>query len=86
MYTDNPGEMPAFTRGRLLGYDREIRGAVWQSKLLCLHGRRSQSYQLWRIKHGQSELQLAGWSAIAFGVFLIALLSQWAIRVANIYL
>jgi hypothetical protein len=44
------------------------------------------SYQLWRINHGRRELQLAGLGAIAFGVFLVALLSQWGMRLANTYL
>jgi hypothetical protein len=45
-----------------------------------------QSYQLWRINHGRRELPLVGLGAIAFGVFLVALLSQWALRLANAYL
>jgi hypothetical protein len=43
-------------------------------------------YQLWRIQHGRRELQLAGVGAVAFAVFLIALLSQWGMRLANAYL
>jgi hypothetical protein len=44
------------------------------------------SYQLWRINHGRRELQLAHYGTIAFGVFLVALLSQWVLRLANLYL
>ncbi|HEY2411906.1 MAG TPA: DUF2752 domain-containing protein [Pirellulaceae bacterium] len=43
-------------------------------------------YQLWRINHGRRELQLAGVGAIAFGVFLVVLLTQWALRLASAYL
>jgi hypothetical protein len=44
------------------------------------------SYQLWRVRHGRRELQLASWGAIAFGVFLVALLSQWALRLVSMFL
>jgi hypothetical protein len=43
------------------------------------------SYQLWRIRHGRRELQLASLGVITFGVFLVALLSQWAFRLATAY-
>ena len=43
------------------------------------------SYQLWRIHRGRHELQLAGLGAIAFGVFLVALLGQWGLRLVNTY-
>ena len=43
-------------------------------------------YQLWRIHHGQMELRLAHWGGAALAIFLVLLLGQWALRLANIYL
>lgn len=42
-------------------------------------------YQLWRLHWGHQELRLAYWGEIAFLIFLVALLGQWAIRLAYAY-